>query len=365
MDRRHFKVLAAALAASAVLYSFPALAAECGAVTVEYRNLSELVKNSQDFKSATESYDTTVANYQSLLSSLEEERDYMKFMAEKYEDDEEAKNTYKSNASILSGTISRINKRLGAQYSRTGTRNVEKTLDSYTMTAQALMNTYNQMAVNVTVKEKSVQAAEASYQAVQNRQSSGLVTAAEVMESSDALAREQNLLASYRQQADQARFDLLSMLGIEDDGNVVIGAVPEPDLGAIDAIDFEADQETAVNNDSAVQNARHTKSGTYTENAIKSATETEAEGNAKSGILAAYQEIQAAKLRYQAALDSFESASRIYQSLQRRQQAGMLTNAQYLEGETEYFQALADKETASMALYQAWEAYRWEVKGVS
>lgn len=336
-----------------------------GALTVEYGSLSQLVLNNQNLKSETEHYTTTVSNYQSLLTTLQEERDYMKFMAEKYEDDEEAEATYKSNASILSNTISQINKRLNAQYKKSGTKSVEEAVDSYTLTAQTLMNTYNQMALNVRVKEKSVQAAEASWQAAVNRQSSGLATAAEVMDASDKLTQERNLLTSYRQRASQARFALLSALGIEDSNQVTIGTIPEPDLTAIDGIDFEEDQITAVNNNAAVQSARHTQSGTYTENAVKSGKETEAEGNARASIQSAYQEILTAKLHYQAALDSFQSASIIYQSLQNKNRAGMLTQTEYLEGEADYQQALADKETASMNLYQAWEAYNWEVKGVS
>ena len=373
MDRRYFVRLTAVAAAAAIGCSFPVFAAEgtaagsaeVASVVIEYTNLDQLVLNNQDLKSETENYDTTVANYKSLLESLEEERDYMKFLAEKYEDNTDAEKSYASNASILSSTISQINKRLSAQYRKSGTISVEKSVDSYTLTAQTLMNTYNQMALNVTVKEKTVQSAEASYQAMANKQSSGLATAAEVLAASDTLSQEKNLLSSYRQQADQARFDLLSTLGIKDSSLVSIGEIPDPDLSVIDAIDFETDQETSVNNASAVQSARHSGSGTYVEQEIKSKTEAEAEGNARSSIQAAYQEISSARLNYQAALDSFESASIIYQSLQQKQQAGMLTQAEYLNGEAEYLQALSNKETASMSLYQAWETYTWEVKGVS
>ena len=385
MDRKQFRgrfagIFAAAVTAAAVsfvpAFCAPAFAAEpaataenpaenTAAVTVEYESLGRLVLNNQDLKSETENYNTTVANYQSLLASLEDERDYMKFLAEKYEEDAEAKASYKSNATNLNNSIKQINEQLGLLTKKTGTISLRKTVDSYTLTAQTLMNTYNQMVSNVTVKEKTVQAAEASYQAKVKQQTSGTVTAAEVLAASDTLAQEKNLLSSYQQQAAQARFDLLSTLGLEAGAQVTIGTIPQPDLTAIDAIDFETDQEKAVNNNASVQNARHSGGGTYTEQAIKSKTETEAEGNARASIQAAYQEIQSARRTYQAALDSFESASIIYQSLQNKNQAGMLTRTEYLEGEAAYLAALADRETASMNLYQAWETYRWEVKGVS
>ncbi|MEW4413468.1 TolC family protein [Clostridium sp. AN503] len=377
MDRRKLagKLAAAAICVSAAAatttgWNIPAFAGEEAAigeeaVVIEYGNLSQLVMNNQDLQSETENYNTTIENYQSLLKSLEEERDYMKFLAEKYEDDADAEGSYKSNAAILNNSISQINRRLSAQYRKSGTISVEKIVDSYTITAQTLMNTYNQMALNVDVKEKAVEAAKAAYEAAVNSQASGMATASEVLEASDSLARERNLLEAYRQQETQARFDLLSTLGIEDSGQVTVGKIPEPDLEAIGAIDFESDRETAVNNNKTVQNARHANAGTYTEQARKAGTEAEAEGNARASIQAAWQEIQSSMLSYEAALDSFESASMIYQSLLRRNQEGMLTRAEFLEGEAAYLQAGADKETASMNLYQAWETYRWEVKGVS
>lgn len=366
MDRKQFAGrFAAAVMAAAIGCCFPAFAGQESVSSVEYEDLGQLVLNNQDLKSETENHDTAIANYQSLLDSLQEERDYMKFLEVKYEDDETAKASYQSNVSILNNTISQINKRLAAQTRKSGSISVEKTIDSYTLTAQTLMNTYNQMALNVTAKEKSVQAAEASYQATVNRQTSGMATAADVMDASDRLAQEKNLLSSYRQQASKARFDLLSTLGLEDDGQITIGSIPKPDLSAIDAINLDTDMETAVNNNASVQSVRHTGSGTYTEQERKAKKETEAEGSARASIQAAYQEIQSARHSYQAALDYFESASLIYQSLQRKDQAGMLNQTEYLEGEAAYLEALASKETASMNLYQAWEAYRWEIKGIT
>lgn len=55
----------------------------------------------------------------------------------------------------------------------------------------------------------------------------------------------------------------------------------------------------------------------------------------------------------------------IYNSLQNKQSAGMLTNTEYLEGEASYLEKQAAWESASMALRQAYENYRWEVMGVS
>ena len=39
------------------------------------------------------------------------------------------------------------------------------------------------------------------------------------------------------------------MLGIEDSSQVVIGTVPEPDMAAIEAVDYESDKIRAMGND--------------------------------------------------------------------------------------------------------------------
>lgn len=286
----------------------------------------------------------------------------MKFLADKYEDTEDGA-TYSMNAGILGGQASMLSKRIEAINRKTQTLTVEENTDSYTMAAQSVMNSYNQMALNVKAKEKSVQAKEAAYEAMVKRQSVGAATAAEVMEAADQLSSEQNLLGSYRQQEAQLRFRLLAMLGLEDQEGVMIGTIPDPDLAEIDQVNFEEDKQRAINNSSAVQSVRHSRAGSTAEISRKSDQETEAVGNAEAEFLEAYQKLQAGKLEYQAAKDSYESAKISYDSLQKKRQAGMVSQTEYLEEEASYLEALAKRGIASMNLTQTLEDYQWLVKG--
>lgn len=333
---------------------------------VEYDNLRQLlIDGSLELSQANDSYETSKKNYQEILDSLREEQEYMRFLAKKYEDDEEAKSTYSSNAAILGSSATQISKQIERLNTKSQSLTSQQNIDSYLITAQARMNSYNQMVLNVAAKEKSVQAAEASYQATVKKQASGAATSADVLSAADALEQEKNLLSSYQQQAASLRFSLLSMLGITDDGTVTIGTLPEPDLAAIDAIDYEADKETAVNNNSTVKSVRHSAADTNSEILQKNAEEAEATGTAESEIYSAYQDLLASKLTWQAASDAWESAKIAYQSLQLKNQAGMLNNTDYLNGEAEYLQAAADMGAASMNLQQAYETYQWTVLGRS
>ncbi len=333
--------------------------------TVTYENLSQLlIEGNLSLQQANDSYETNKKNYQELLDTLREEQEYMKFLAKQYEGTEEEA-SYSANASILGSQASRISRQIESMNRKTQTLSLEKNIDAYTMTAQTLMNSYNQMIRNVEAKEKSVQAAEAAYQATSKKQSVGAATMTDVLKASDQLSQQKNLLASYQQRAGQLRFQLLSMLGIEDGETVTVGAIPQPDMEAIEAIDFESDKHKAINNNDSVKNVRRSYAGSTAEITRKAVEEMESTGNAENDIQAAYQKLQASKLEYQAALDAYESAWISYQSLQKKRQAGMLDQTDYLQGEADYLQALSDRETASMNLYQAYESYGWEVKGTS
>ena len=332
---------------------------------VDYNNLEQLVQNNRSLKNALDNYTSSRETYENMLKTLEDERDYMKFMQEKYEDDAEAKATYKMNASMLNMSISQITKQLESQESKTQTTSRQKTIDSYVLTAQSLMRTYNQMNTKAQAEEKNYQAAQSSYQAAMKKQSAGMATAADVMAASDTMQSAKNRYESYRQQASNARFNLLSALGLDTCVGIAIGSVPLPDLAAIEAVDFNSDMEQAIGNSSSVQNARHQSAGTATEISVKSDQESQAEGTVRSRMQSLYDQLKAAKLQYDGAEAAYHSASITYASLQKKQQAGMLSQSDYLQGVADYYSALDAKETAVVNLNQAWETYNWTVKGVS
>ena len=363
--------LVLSLAAGALMLpsaAFPVMAetaADASVISVDYNNLEQLVQNNRNLKNALDDYTGNKESYENMLKTLEDERDYMKFMQEKYEDDAEAKATYKMNASMLNTSISQITKQLESQESKTQTTSRQKTIDSYVLTAQSLMRTYNQMNTKAQAEEKNYQAAQSSYQAALKKQSAGMATAADVMAASDTMQSAKNRYESYRQQAANARFNLLSALGLDTSADITIGSVPLPDLASIEAVDFASDVEKAVGNSSSVQSARHQSAGTATEISVKSDQETQAEGTVRSQMQSMYDQLKAAKLEYEGAEDAYESASITYASLQKKQQAGMLSQSDYLQGVADYYSALDAKETAVVNLNQAWETYNWTVKGVS
>lgn len=360
-------ILAASCVMAAAAFAGTDPSAEAGSgFTVEYGNLRQLVQDGNlNLRQVIDDYEGNKQNYQDLLDTLREEQATMKFLAEQHEDDAEASAVYSANASALASSARQISNRIESLNRKGSIRSVETSIDNYSQMAQTQMISYHQMIQNLAAQEKKAQAAEASYQAAVTKSAAGLATAADVMAAADSLAQVKNTLSSYRQQAEQLRFGLLSLLGLEHTADVTIGPIPEPDLSAIAAVDFESDKWTAVNNSSAVQNARHSSAGTTTEIRQRFSSVAEAEGAAEADILSCYQNLMASKTEYDAALESYESALLTWQGVQRKRQAGTVNETEYLEGEAAYLMVKAAKETASMKLVQAYETYCWEVKGVA
>ena len=335
-------------------------------VSITYENLEALLTaGNLDLKEKNDTYLSNKENYQKMLQELRDEQDYMKFLAEQSDDDSEEKAVYRANAAILGSSAERISKQIERLNNRTNTNSYQENIDSYLVTAQTRMISYHQMMLNAAAKEKSAQAAERSWQEMVKRQTAGMATADEVLKAADTYSEQKNLMVSYQRQAAEARRQLLTFLGISDTDSVTIAAVPEPDLAAIDAIDFEEDCRKAIGSSSSVQSARHANAGTTAEIARKFQTVETAEGSAQAEITDDYQQLLAERKNYAAAQDAFQSALLNYQALQRKRQAGMLDQEAWLTGEAEYLQAVADYGTASMALVQALEDYRWAVKGVA
>lgn len=334
--------------------------------TVTYENLEQLLlAGNLDLKNKTDSLTSNKKNYQKMLETLRDEQDYMKFLAEASEENSEEEAMYQMNASMLASSAGRISSQLERLNNRSSAASLQSAVDTYLVTAQSRYKSYKKMVLNVEAKEKSTAASERTWQETLKRQAAGLATADDVLQAADRYAQQKNLLSSYQQQEKEQQRQLLALLGLSgEDGTITIADVPAPDLAAIDAIDFETDRQKAVNNNSNVQSERHSKAGTSYEIERKAVTVAEAEGSAEANIVNAYQQLLAQRASYQAAVDAYESAKISWNSVQLKKQAGMLDATAWLEGEAAWLQAVADYQSTSMDLVQAYEDYQWDVKGL-
>lgn len=332
------------------------------AVTIEYDNLRELlIQGNNDLKNSQSL--TNVKNISYQLDVLREETQSLAANSTIYSDDTETAAQYKSSAAILNRTIEQLEKQLDRQTSDTGA--INQSADTLTMSAQSAMISYLQMQENADAMQKTAEAAELKYKNALTRQSAGAATESEVTTAHAEMLTAQNQAASFKQQAASLRSSLLDLLGITDGNDVTIAKLPEPDISGIEAINHDEDKLTAVNNNSEVKSARHTK-GTSTANMdIKEANETVAVGNAEADYEEAYLAVKNGLENYYAAKKGLTAAEQSYQSLQRKKNAGMLTQADELSGEAEYITSKSRYESAKMSLTAAYENYKWMLKGYS
>ena len=269
-----------------------ALGAETGAGTVvetgeqviQYQDLRELLKaGNPGLKEKIDDYNNNVQTYQDMRDAVKWEQWDMESKAEDMKDsDASASSLYASNAAMLKSSARNMYKQIDKMTGEKSTRSLEKEADSLTMAAQALMNSYNQMAVNARAKAKTAEAALAACEAVKARYSIGSATLADVQAAEQRLTNARNAAASMEEQAAQLKADLLLLLGMEPGARVEIGAVPAPDLEEIAAIDVEADRNKALGNNSSVLSARHAKAvGTAAQNRREKQV-NQAEGEAEA-----------------------------------------------------------------------------------
>ena len=330
------------------------------AVTIEYDNLRELlIQGNSDLKYSSSLTNVKDLDYQ--LKVLREEAQSLAANGRIYADDTETSSQYKSSAAVLNRTIDQLEKQLEKQTSDTAS--INSNADSLTMSAQSAMISYLQMQENADAKEKTAEAAEQKYNNLLTRQAAGTATESEVTEAHTQMLSAQSQALSYKQQAANLRSSLLDLLGITDGSDVIIAALPEPDIAAIEAIDYDTDKQLAIDNDSEVKSARHSKSASTANMEIKEANESAALGNAEADYNEAYLAVSNGLEEYNAAKKGLAVAEQNHQSLERKKSAGMLTRADELTGEAEYISAKSQYETAKMSLIAAYENYKWMLKG--
>ena len=208
-------LLAAALAVSLTAVCGEARAEETAAVTVEYENLKELLKaGNVSLKQQYADSDANIADYAEIVAIMDWERSNLEDKAEEAEEaGTENAALYASNASMLKRSAKSISKQIDRLTGSKAVRTLEKSANTYTMAAQTVMNSYNQMAGNLLAREKSVEALTASYNETVRRQSVGSATLADVSAARDSMEEAVNSLESLREQAAELRRQLLSCWG--------------------------------------------------------------------------------------------------------------------------------------------------------
>lgn len=306
---------------------------------VEYGNLRELIKAGNfSYLQSEDSQNRRSEPYEKMHETLKEEYDYLKKMADSYKDDgdTEMQALYENNAKNIRISMAQV---------------------------QSTINRMNSASQEKTM-EKSVETAQSSYDAAVKKRSAGLIKDTELESEKSSLTRQQNSLASLKEQQSELKESLLTMLGLSGRTDIEIGTVPDPDLSAIRAVSVENDLQTAISNDPTWVSEMKSKVTGTDNRELRKQRISEAAQNAEISLRSAYENLQNALSQYEAAESAYSAAKQAWDTVQKKQAAGMLSKNAYLSGQASWLSGEAAMNTAKLNLVSAYTSYVWQVAGV-
>lgn len=335
--------------------------------TIEYGDLREWIKKGNfSYLQSAEAQSLQSAPYEKMHETLKTEYEELMKMADSYKDDGDTdmQALYESNAKSIRRSMAQVQSTINRMNSSGQEKNMEDMADTLTASAQNLMYSYNQMKENVAAEEKSLEALQADYDAACKKRAAGLIKDTELETKAGELEKKKNSLASMKEQQRQRKEELLTLLGLSGQEDVEIGTVPEPDPEAIRAVSVENDLETAISNDPTWASEMLSKVKGTDNRELKKERIREAAENAEINLRAAYEDLQNALAKYEAAQSAFSAAQQEWDTVCKKQSAGILSKNGYLTGEAGWLSGKAALNTAKFELASAYQTYLWQVQGV-
>lgn len=202
---------------------------------------------------------------------------------------------------------------------------------------------------------------------VTSQRQAGTATETNVLDAREKVLEQEKTIAGLQQDVEKSRQELIIMLGWNADSQPEIQELPDIDLAEIEAIDLEADKQTALEknytlqiNSRKLENAQDTNNKTKLQNTIK--------GNKRQievSVANAWEQLQAGKLSYEQAVSDAETENRNMELASQKWAAGMITGYDYQQQQAALMKKNLAVKTAALTLTELLETYRWNVNGLA
>lgn len=337
--------------------------------TLEYNEIRALVSLfNPSMQQAQITMDDSLSVYRNGMTEYKDRAAELRREADKAEDDGDlqAYATYEMNAQIMNALANQY-KDVVEQSERMSTqRSIVSAEDMLTRAVQQMVQGYAQLDLGCQVAEKGVELAQAAYDSALTQQSLGMATDADVKSAANSLASAQAGLKSAQDSRASLKSSICLMTGWDYDADITIGAVPEPDLEAIDSVDVASDTERAVNNNYDLVSLRHESRATSTvKQNVRDRNLQDTEASVRIAMESLYETLQQQRTSWDGADAAWQKAVNDKTALDQKYQLGMVGRLEYLQGELTYLQAQSAKLSADISLRKAYEDYLWQVKGVT
>lgn len=242
-----------------------------------------------------------------------------------------------------------------------------QTEDTLVQTAQSRFLSYYEGQLNLETAEATKRDLETAYDQIVLSSQAGTATQMEVLDARKAVQDQETTIAELKQQIENTRQSLIVMCGWSSGDQPEITAVPEIDFEELEAIDPEADQQTALDENYTLKINRKKLENAISETTRENLRDTIAgnERQIRLSVNNAYQSLQTAKRSYEQAQSALEAEERNLNLASQRLSAGMITAAEYEKTENATESSRLSVETAYLNLVEALESYRWTVNGMA
>ncbi len=233
--------------------------------------------------------------------------------------------------------------------------------------AQQMMVSLEQSQYNLEDLQNGKRLLETQLAFTQAQQSVGMATQMDVLTSQKALQDQEAAILAAQKTQDNVHRNLCMMLGWGADASPEIKAVPEPDLSRIDAMNPEADAQTAIANNYDVKYYEK-KAGNLSSTDLQEANAVSiqnAKDTAVRSLKGQYNTVLTARDALAAAEAKVIVETNNLNKAAASRAVGQMTELQYQTAENAQLAAQNDVKTKKLQLLLAMEAYDWNVKGLT
>ena len=232
--------------------------------------------------------------------------------------------------------------------------------------AQSLLIAYENLLIQKGTLMESIALAEAGVQTAERMAAAGMGTQSAVNSAKQGLSSAKAGLITLEANEVNLRQQLCTMLGWAYDASPEIPEIPAADMARVDAMNPEADIQTAVQNNWTLKYNRLSeetmKNGTVQkENLYRTMKAQEAEIAVSMTKL--YNTVLQERNNFYNAQTALETERGNYAEAERRHSLGMLSNMELMQKKNAFVSAEAKVRTSELTLLQAIETYEWAVKG--
>lgn len=239
--------------------------------------------------------------------------------------------------------------------------------DTLVLSAQSKFLAYYRSQLELESAKERKRSLENQYAMVQFQRQAGTVMDTDVLDAGEAVQEQEKEIAELEQEIETTRQTLIVMCGWKGNDYPEISGIPELDLSEIETIDLEADIQTASEENYMLQiNKRKL------ENALDAANKENLQKNIASNerqirvsVTNSRKNLETAKNTYELSISNQTAEERNMSLASQKWSTGMITKYEYEEAEIQFNLSRNAVWTAYLDLVEAWETYRWDVKGLA